>query len=213
MVVEKKYNFVYLTTNLIDGKQYVGDHSSDNLDHSKTKNYLGSGKYIQRAVKLHSKENFKRDILEFFETKQEVFDAQAKFINEYNTLVPNGYNISPMGGMQVFEGCSVETAKQISVTKKSQHLVMPEEQKLKISKALEGVKKPPRTKEHSDKISKAKKGKVPWNKGVKMSKEFCENVSKRLTGKPSNMSGKKHRPESIEKLKKTLKNKRDETKG
>ena len=193
MVVEKKYNFVYLTTNLIDGKQYVGDHSSDNLDHSKTKNYLGSGKYIQRAVKLHSKENFKRDILEFFETKQEVFDAQAKFINEYNTLVPNGYNISPMGGMQVFEGCSVETAKQISVTKKSQHLVMPEEQKLK--------------------ISKAKKGKVPWNKLVKMSKEFCENVSKRLTGKPSNMSGKKHRPESIEKLKKTLKNKRDETKG
>ena len=30
--IEKKINFVYLITNLIDGKQYIGDHSCNNLE-------------------------------------------------------------------------------------------------------------------------------------------------------------------------------------
>ena len=34
-------HFVYITTNLINGKQYVGDHSTNNLEKDK---YLGSGK-------------------------------------------------------------------------------------------------------------------------------------------------------------------------
>lgn len=109
--MEKKYNYVYITTNLINGKQYVGDHSSDKLND----NYIGSGKIIKSAIKTYGKENFKREILEYFANKQDAFDAQERYINEFNTLSPNGYNISPKGGGQVNGGISEETKKQISL--------------------------------------------------------------------------------------------------
>lgn len=32
MVKDKKINFVYITTNLINGKQYIGDHLTNNLE-------------------------------------------------------------------------------------------------------------------------------------------------------------------------------------
>ena len=32
-----------------------------------------------------------------FKTKQEAFDAQEKYIKKYDTLIPNGYNLSPKG--------------------------------------------------------------------------------------------------------------------
>lgn len=112
--MEKKFNFVYLTTNLLNGKQYIGDHSTNDLNSSKSKNYKGSGHpYLNNAFKFYERKNFKREILEFFNTKKEAFDAQEKYIKEYNTLYPNGYNISPTGGVGVKGCCSEETKEKI----------------------------------------------------------------------------------------------------
>jgi group I intron endonuclease len=91
----KRYIFVYITTNLLNGKQYVGDHSSNNIENDI---YLGSGSYFKNALNEYGRENFKREILEFFDTKEKAFKAQEKYIKQYNTLAPNGYNISPTGG-------------------------------------------------------------------------------------------------------------------
>ena len=41
----------------------------------------------------------------------------------------------------------------------------------------------PKSKEHSKKISEAKKGCKVWSKGKKFSKEHCEKISKNATGK------------------------------
>lgn len=90
----KKYHYVYITTNLINGKQYVGDHSTDNLDDG----YLGSGRYLAAAVKKYGKENFKLEILEQSFERSKVFKLQEKYINQFNTLTPNGYNIHKTGG-------------------------------------------------------------------------------------------------------------------
>ena len=108
--MEKKFNFVFVTTNLINGKQYIGDHATNRLNDK----YLGSGRpYFKSALKKYNKENFERKILEFFPTKQQAFDAQEKWIIEYNTLIPNGYNLSPKGGHNV-SGCwNIESKKKL----------------------------------------------------------------------------------------------------
>lgn len=67
----KIYNFVYLTTNLINNKKYVGEHSTNNL----SSKYLGSGYYLTNSILHHGRKNFKRKILEFFNSKREAFEA------------------------------------------------------------------------------------------------------------------------------------------
>jgi group I intron endonuclease len=112
--VEKKFNFVYITTNLVNGKQYVGDHSCDDINCAYTKRYIGSGRpYLKNAINEYGRKNFKKEILEFFTTKQDAFNAQSKYIIQYNTLVPNGYNISPKGGFMKNGSHSEESKEKI----------------------------------------------------------------------------------------------------
>ena len=56
-----KYYIVYKTTNLVNNMYYVGCHQTDNLNDG----YIGSGKYLKRAIKKYGIENFKFDILYF----------------------------------------------------------------------------------------------------------------------------------------------------
>ena len=116
--MEKQINYVYLTTNLINNKQYVGEHHTNNINDD----YLGSGTYLLRSIKKHDKSNFKKEILEYFNNKQEAIDNQEKYIIQYNTLTPNGYNISPKGGHHCKDSISEETRKKISDTKKGYKL-------------------------------------------------------------------------------------------
>jgi hypothetical protein len=74
---EKKYHFIYKTTNLLSGKYYIGMHSTDNLDDG----YLGSGNRLRLAIRKHGKENFKREILELFDTRKELREREEIVVN------------------------------------------------------------------------------------------------------------------------------------
>ncbi len=75
---EKTYHFIYKTTNLINGKYYIGMHSTNNLDDG----YLGSGNRIRRSIKKYGKENFKIEILESFEDRFLLKEREKELVNE-----------------------------------------------------------------------------------------------------------------------------------
>ena len=49
---ENVYGYIYLTTNLINGKRYVGQTT---INKSLNKNYLGSGNLIVQAIQKYGK--------------------------------------------------------------------------------------------------------------------------------------------------------------
>jgi len=75
--MKKKYYLVYKTTNLINGKIYIGKHETYNLDDG----YLGSGKLLLRAIKKYGKVNFKREILFECLTRDEMNMKEAQIVN------------------------------------------------------------------------------------------------------------------------------------
>lgn len=60
------FHIIYKTTNLLDGKFYIGAHSTEILEDG----YLGSGKYLKRAVLKYGRENFAREILFVYSDKE-----------------------------------------------------------------------------------------------------------------------------------------------
>jgi hypothetical protein len=89
----KRIQFVYKTTNLLNGTYYIGVHSTWNIDDS----YLGSGNRLTRAVKKYGKENFKREILEFFETNKEAYLYEAHIVSQELLNDPLCLNLRPGG--------------------------------------------------------------------------------------------------------------------
>ena len=85
---QKKYHFIYKTTNLINNKFYVGMHSTDDLEDG----YFGSGKIIHYSVNKHGIENHKVEILEFFDSREALKRREAEIINE--ELLANQLNMN-----------------------------------------------------------------------------------------------------------------------
>jgi len=90
-----KKHYVYLTTNLINGKQYIEDHTIRPLE---TYYYLGSGTDLLNDIQIFGENFFFKEILEWFETKEEAYKAQEEYIKKFNTLKPAGYNRHKKGG-------------------------------------------------------------------------------------------------------------------
>ena len=88
------YGYIYITTNKINGKIYIGQHKAVQYD----SNYLGSGKRIKSAFKKYGKENFENHIIEWCKDKQELCEKEKYWIRKYNSTNREfGYNIS-VGG-------------------------------------------------------------------------------------------------------------------
>ena len=87
---------IYKTTNLINGKIYVGKDYHNNPE------YLGSGVIIKRAVKKYGKTNFKKEIIETC-TEENIDEKEKYWIKSLNATDREvGYNRSPGGIVTVY---------------------------------------------------------------------------------------------------------------
>lgn len=155
--MEKRY-YIYLITNKINSKQYVGFHSTTNIND----NYMGSGMAINNAYKKYGVENFTKEILEYCD-EYNWADREKFWIKNLNTLT-NGYNLTQGG-----EG--VLGLKHTKSTKE------------KMSKSKKGSKL---SREHKSKISQSMKGinnNGGWNKNKKWNQSVKDKMSVSHTNK------------------------------
>jgi len=83
-----------MTTNNINGKQYVG-LSSDTPEESMS--YLGSGKIISYAIKKYGSGNFTKEILHNNITNKNILGELEIYYIQYYGTYNNGYNLT-LGG-------------------------------------------------------------------------------------------------------------------
>jgi hypothetical protein len=92
-----KYYFTYKTTNLANGKCYIGVHSTKNLNDG----YIGSGYKLQSAIKKYGRQNFKSEPIQFFNSMEDAYKHEAELVNEDWVKSKNNYNTT-LGGLGGF---------------------------------------------------------------------------------------------------------------
>jgi hypothetical protein len=75
---ERKYHYIYKITCLKNERYYIGMHSTDNLEDG----YMGGGKRIKNSVKKHGKDAHRKEILEFFESREDLKNREMQLVNE-----------------------------------------------------------------------------------------------------------------------------------
>lgn len=89
------YGFIYITTNNINNKKYIGQKT---YNCNNWENYLGSGKYLKRAIKKYGEENFSREIIDEANTKEELDEKEIFWIGYYDAVNSNDFYNIAFGG-------------------------------------------------------------------------------------------------------------------
>jgi uncharacterized cupin superfamily protein len=105
--IDKKYHYLYKTTNLINNKYYYGIHSTNNLNDG----YLGSGTYLRRSIRKYGKKNFKREILYYFDNREELAKAEEDLI--IKEMLLDKYCMNCRFGGEGFNNSGIVVVKDI----------------------------------------------------------------------------------------------------
>lgn len=90
-------SYIYLVTNKLNGKQYVGQHKYDGVGIDPK--YMGSGVALLNAYEKYGIENFSMELLEEC-PDEDLNPLEQLYIEHYNTFGNNGYNLTKGGGGQ-----------------------------------------------------------------------------------------------------------------
>lgn len=174
----KTYYTIYQTTNLLNGKIYIGKHQTKNPND----NYIGSGVALKKAIKKYGSKNFKKEVLFIFNTAHEMNVKEKEIVNEAFIKNEMTYNLGIGGeGGSHFKDKkhSIETKKVLSEKIKGKKLSLEARQKISNSnsnrtlseetrkKLSEKAKERFSNKEQRDKISNTLK-KRNMNEDIKL---------------------------------------------
>jgi len=174
---------IYKTTNLVNNKIYIGQSKKNNP------NYYGSGILIKKAIKKYGKDNFKKEILCFCESPNDLNEQEKFWIKKFNsTDLKFGYNIEK-GGADGIHTNKREKSKYIFTQKHKDNISKGSRNKPKTKKHIESISKfhadvsgdknPMFNKKHTDKTKIIISIK---NKGRKKSEYEVKKISLRTKG-------------------------------
>jgi len=228
---------IYKTTNLINGKTYIGKSTKDDPK------YFGSGLLLRKAIHKYGIENFKKEIICVCSSIEEMNEKEKFWINEYSG--ENSYNIATGGeggdtltnnpnldkikqkisdacvGKQLGNKRSDETKRKMSEAGKRRirennpmygkhHSIETKNIiSLKITKFFENIENHPMYgRFHTD---EARKKISIANKGRKFSDETKRKMSLSKMGEKNSFYNKKHSSSSREKMRLAWKKRRPAT--
>lgn len=150
--------YVYLITNLINEKKYIGSSRKNQID----KNYYGSGRAIKDALKKYGEKNFQREIL--WEGKGDARIIETYFLKKVDAATnPLYYNMTnDARGNNLHKEETKKTVSEKLIGRKFSKEICK-----KISKAKLGKSNPKKGKPDGPKpkVSEAHKGRTSPNKG------------------------------------------------
>lgn len=174
---------IYKIININNGKYYIGQHKSSNpLD-----NYMGSGKYIERAIEKEGISAFIKIILKDYDNFEEMNQCEKDLV-QLSSCFPenlNSYNLIEGGNGQLTDAIR----KKISNTIKNNNSSKGE------NNPMYGYQWSAEQRKHQSDIMK----------GRKASDEYRKKCSQRLSGSGNPMFGKHHSSKTKEKISNTRK--------
>lgn len=197
MESERRDHKIYKYTNKVNGKVYIGRTCTSLYKRARGGEGYRGCVYFWNAIQKYGWENFEGEILEEGLTAEESSVKEIEYIEKYNSANGDfGYNIVKSAQsdfddtrrLKISErnkgennprwGCHISEEHRRKIIETNKKRVYTPEMRRNLSEArkksyAEGTVHPmsghKHTQEAKDKMSKANKGHIPWNKGKKMS--------------------------------------------
>lgn len=127
---DNRIHFLYRITNLINGKIYIGQ-SVDTVSrwraHRRDAAQDHPNSLISRAIKKYGNNSFEFEVIATCKTWDDANDIETLLVSQYNSRIPNGYNIS-------FGGINAPKSEEWIQKMKDWHANLTPEEKEKRSK-------------------------------------------------------------------------------
>lgn len=107
MKVRDLHYYLYKITNWFNGKIYIGVHKTNDSNDS----YMGSGKILKAAIEKYGAGYFTKEILQQFNSAEEMFEAESQIVNEEFVKDEGNYNIR-LGGFGGWDYINSQLTKE-----------------------------------------------------------------------------------------------------
>lgn len=189
---------VYVITNTVNGKQYVGQTVSSPKTRwyqhvSEAKNGRKGSCALYAAIRKYGAEAFTLNAIAAGASQIELDEAEQQWISQLGTLAPNGYNLKTGGSRGRH---TAEARAKMSVSQRNRAPIS-DVTRAKLSAIHKGK---PLSAEHRQKLSNAKTGKPSPLRGRTLSKETRAKISASLAGHTGSNLGRKFSQEWRDKI-------------
>lgn len=158
-----KYHYVYHISRRIPDLpqlQYIGVRSC-NCPPEEDTSYWGSSKYLKKDMKLHGKENYRKDIWFVFDNRQDAVQREIELHNSFEVAInPLFYNCAKSSSTK-FDTTGVKWGMETRKKQSNKAKNRSRDVRIAMANAQRGKKHSVETKM---KMSKSHKGKNTWSK-------------------------------------------------